>query len=377
MFLKCPMDNYKAFFALLRAGLWEQSVRLLPFEPLDFNALYELAEEQAVVGLIGAGLEHVEDRKVTKPEAVRFLKKVFSLECRNSEINGFVEKLTQMLRSSGVYALLIKGQGVAQCYERPEWRSVGDVDLLVDDANYQKGKEYLGSMAEYVGVEEVDKKHFEMTIDSWTVELHGTLHNGLSRRSDKVIDEIQEDSLRNGSVVMWRNGETDVPLPSPDNHILFVFTHILQHFFHGGIGLRQICDWCRMLWTYRDCLDHKLLDSRLRRMGLVSEWRVFASLAVNTLGLQASYMPLYRESKIYSRKAERVLALVMRKGSFGRKVYTSDTKSTSVLRRKLITIGRQLKESVSFLTIFPLDSFRFLVFFFVEGISRTRKTTKF
>lgn len=73
-----------------------------------------------------------------------------------------------------------------------------------------------------------------MTIDSWTVELHGTLHNGLSRRSDKVIDEIQDDSLRKGNVVMWRNGETDIPLPSPDNHILFVFTHFLQHFFHGG-----------------------------------------------------------------------------------------------------------------------------------------------
>lgn len=79
--------------------------------------MYELAEEQAVVGLIGAGLEHVEDRKVKKPGAVKFLKKVFTLECRNSEINAFIEKLTLRLRNAGVYALLVKGQGVAQCYE--------------------------------------------------------------------------------------------------------------------------------------------------------------------------------------------------------------------------------------------------------------------
>lgn len=369
--------NRNSFFALLKAGLWEQSVRLLPYEPLDFDSLYELADEQAVVGLIGAGLEYVEDRKVKKPEAVKFLKKVFTLECRNSEINAFIEKLTLRLRSAGVYALLVKGQGVAQCYERPQWRSVGDVDLLVDDVNYLKGKEYFAAKAEYVGVEEVDKKHIGMTIDSWTVELHGTLHNGLSRRSDKVIDEIQDDSLRRGNVVMWRNGETDIPLPSPDNHILFVFTHILQHFFHGGIGLRQICDWCRLLWTYRESIDKSLLESRIRRMGLMSEWRVFASLAINYLGYQASYMPLYCESRSYSNKADRVLSLVLKKGSFGRKVDKSYMKKTPALRRKIITIWRQLKESATFLSIFPIDTFRFLGFFFVEGVSRTRNTTKF
>lgn len=370
-------NNLRAFFALLRAGLWEQSVRLSPFEPLDFDALYELADEQTVIGLLGAGLEHVEDRKITKPEALRFLKKVFTLEGRNSEMNGFIEKLEGWLRNAGIYALLVKGQGVAQCYERPKWRAVGDVDLLVDDKNYLKAKEVLAAKAESVSVEEVDKKHIGMTIDSWTVELHGTLHNGLSSRSDRVIDEIQEDSLKKGNVVMWRNGETDIPLPGPDNHILFVFTHILQHFYHGGVGLRQICDWCRMLWTYRESINQALLESRLRKMGLMSEWKVFAFLAVNTLGFQASWMPLYSESKSLTRKAERVLALVLKKGNFGRNVDKSYLKKAPVFRRKVITIGRKLKESVSFFRIFPMDTFRFLWFFFVEGVSRTRKTTKF
>ena len=68
-----------AFFALLRAGLWEQAVRLLPFEPIDFDAVYQLADDQSVVGLVAAGLEHVEDRKVTKPEVLSFMKKVFAL----------------------------------------------------------------------------------------------------------------------------------------------------------------------------------------------------------------------------------------------------------------------------------------------------------
>lgn len=70
------------------------------------------------------------------------------------------------------------------------------------------------------------------------------------------------------------------------------------------------------------------------------------------------------------------MALVLKKGSFGRNVDKSYMKKAPDLRRKIITIWRQLKESVTFLSIFPIDTFRFLGFFFLEGVSRTGKTTK-
>ena len=57
-------------------------------------------------------------------------------------------------------------------------------------------------------------------------------------------------------------------MPGPDNDVVIVFTHFLHHFFIGGVGLRQICDWCRLLWTYRESLDRGLLESRIRKMGL-------------------------------------------------------------------------------------------------------------
>ena len=370
-------NNRKAFFALLQAGLWERDVRLMPFEPLDFDALYKLADEQSVVGLLAAGWEHVVDRKVTKPEAVQFLKKVFSLESRNTEMNGFIERLTVKLKQAKIHAILVKGQGVAQCYERPLWRSSGDVDLLLDVDNYRNAKGFLSPLSECTTTEDVDKKHVGMTLDSWIVELHGTLHSGLSRRVDKVIDEIQEDSLRGGNVRVWRNGEMDILLPGINNDVILIFTHILQHFFHGGIGLRQICDWSRLIWTYRDSLYIDLLESRLRRMGLMSEWKTFAAVAVDYLGHPSVAMPFYNESVYYRRKSDQVLSIVLKKGNFGQNDDSASSTKKNVLYRKLITIWRQLKESVVFLKVFPMDAMRFLGFFFVEGFQRTRNTTKF
>ena len=122
-------STQKCFYALIRAGLWEQDILLLPFEPLDFDALFKLANQQSVVGLIAAGLEHVVDRKVTKPEVIPFLKTVYSLENRNKEINRFINELYRKMWTASIIPVLVKGQGVGQCYERPQWRAAGDVDL--------------------------------------------------------------------------------------------------------------------------------------------------------------------------------------------------------------------------------------------------------
>ena len=55
-------------------------------------------------------------------------------------MNVFLAKLIEKLRNEGVYAILMKGQGVAQCYECPPWRTCGDIDLLLSERNFDKAK---------------------------------------------------------------------------------------------------------------------------------------------------------------------------------------------------------------------------------------------
>ena len=124
-------NNQEAFFALLRAGLWEQEVRLENLGPIDFGEVYRLAEQQSVVGIVAAGLEHDIDTRIPKEDALTFAGAAVQLEQRNVAMNSFVADLIQKLRSNGVYTLLVKGQGLAQCYERPLWRTCGAVDLFL------------------------------------------------------------------------------------------------------------------------------------------------------------------------------------------------------------------------------------------------------
>lgn len=345
-----------AFFELLRAGLWEQEVHLSQFGVIDYKKVSVYAEEQAVVGLVAAGLEHVQNVKVPQEVVLNFVSSALQLEQRNASMNKFIADLISKMRGADIYTLLVKGQGVAQCYERPLWRSCGDVDLLLSENNLQAAKVFLSPLANHVGKEESYEQHTAMTIDSWLVELHGSLRTGVNSKIDKGIDDLQNGVFYGGNVRSWLNGNTQVFLPSADIDVLFIFTHILKHFFRNGIGLRQICDWCRILWTFKDSLNHGVLESRIRKMGVMSEWKAFAALAVNNLGMPEEAMPFYSDDIKWVKKSDKILDFILYTGNFGHSRDNSYAHKYPSLLRKIISFGRHTRDSVRYFAIFPLDT---------------------
>ena len=209
-------NNQKAFFELSRAGLWEKEARLSPYKDIEYSAIMRLAEEQSVVGLVAAGLEHLVDMKAPQVLALQFAGQAIQLEQRNKSMNAFIADLIENLRKEDIYAILVKGQGIAQCYEKPLWRSSGDVDLLLSDSNYDKAKKVLLPLATMVETEYTHFKHQGITINGWEVELHGTQHSRLSNRVDDGIDATQREVFYGGKVRSWMNGGTQVFLPAPD-----------------------------------------------------------------------------------------------------------------------------------------------------------------
>lgn len=361
-------NNQQAFFTLVQAGLWGKEVRLSPLGKIDFSQVLSLAEEQSVVGLVAAGIEQVHDTKVAKAVVLQLIGQSLQLEQQNSAMNRYIGDLLEKMRAEGVDAILVKGQGIAQCYEKPLWRSCGDIDLLLDEENYDKAKTLLTPIANRVGQEDVQKKHYGVTVHPWEIELHGTLHSELSRIIDSELDQIQQDTLENRNIRVWQNNTTTLYLPAPNNDVIFVFVHILQHFFKGGIGLRQICDWCRLMWTYRSEIDAELLEQRLTRMGLMTEWKAFASLAVSYLAMPVAAMPLYSNKRKWKRKADQIAGFVLETGNFGHNRDTSYLREKPYLIRKSISLWHHTRYTFTRSRIFPLDSLRMWGRLFTKGM---------
>jgi hypothetical protein len=344
-------NNCKTFLALVRAGLWEQDVELRNYGFTDFEEVLRMSEEQNVVGLVTAGIEHAQDVKVPQQYVLQLVGLALQIEQQNQAMNSFIGVLVEKLRKEDIYTILVKGQGVAQCYEKPLWRASGDVDLLLSDSNYQKAKEFLLPLSSGNKPDERYSKHLGMNIDQWYVEIHGTLRTGLLGRVDREVDDVQKDVFCNGNMRAWQNGKAEVFLPSPNNDVFFVFTHYIKHFYKEGMNLRQICDWCRLLWTYRTEIDADLLENRLRKSDLISEWKAFAALAVDWLEMPVEAMPLYNENdnqnKKLKKKAERLLEFIL-------SGYT----------------GSKVKDTLAIAKIFPYKTFCYLpsIFLNVNGL---------
>ena len=342
--------NQQALLELVKAGLWAQPIQGSKFKiqgSIDWEKVYQLAKEQAVVGLLAAGMENLNDNlTVNIPLALKLqiIGVALQIEQRNKEMNSFIADIVEKMRQADVYTLLVKGQGIAQCYEKPLWRTSGDIDFFLSSDNYNKAKSFFIPLSSGGKPERQFSKEWGMNIGSWYVELHGTQRTGLSTMVDEVVDGVQRTVFNDGKVrsteFQVSGSKVQVFLPAADEDVFFVFTHFIKHFYkEGGVSIRQLCDWCRLLWKYRDSLDSGLLESRIRKAGLMAEWRAFAKLAVDYLGMPVEAMPLFdlnADLDLNKKKAEKILTFILKGGEW-----------------------RRFKDTVAVGRIFPLNTLRF------------------
>lgn len=361
--------NIQAFFELLRAGLWGGQGLVQEFkgsivqDSVDWMKVYQLAQEQSVQGLVLQGIEELRAKNIElnlpKVLLLQWIGEVQAIEQQNKAMNDFIAKLIEKLRNEDIYTLLVKGQGIALCYERPLWRACGDVDLYLSKDNYEKAKKMLLPVATNIEKEEKRRLHLGMTVDGWVVELHGTMHTKLSRRMNRGADEVHSDLFCNGNVRSWNNGGIQVFLPSVNNDVIIIFNHIINHFFLEGVGLRQICDWCRLMWTYRLDLDVRLLKTRIRKMGMMTEWKAFYNLASRFLGMLDLGGELMSCDSRFDKRADRIMEHVLESGNFGHNRDVSYRAKNSAAVVNTITLWRRICDFAKFARVFPVDSPRF------------------
>ena len=342
--------NTIVLLSIVRAGLFPVPgeggmVHDSLFKDVDWNEVYQMAQEQSVQGLVLAGIERLKnanvDLNLDQKLLFQYIGEVQMIEQRNKAMNTFVADLIEKMQSADIYALLVKGQGIAQCYEKPLWRSCGDVDLLLSNSNYSKAKDFLLPLSTGNKPDERYSKHLGMNIDKWYVEIHGTLRTGLSGRIDKEIDDVQRDVFYKGNVrsVEFKNSKgtsVQVFLPAPSEDVFFVFTHFIKHFYKEGMNLRQICDWCRLLWTYRESLNYGNLESRINKAGLMGEWRAFYNLANRYLGMPDLDSRLLVHDSRFDKKAEKLMDFIL--GGYS---------------------GNKIKDTLQIAKIFPWKALRY------------------
>lgn len=337
------------FLELLRAGLWGTPAdpALFTEEATDWKEILRIAKEQTVQVIVADGIETLPKEKWPPKQAmIRLMMTRVKTSQMHTLLNTTLCQVVNALNAEGIPSVLLKGQGVAKNYRLPESRMCGDIDLYVGKENYRRTIETIAKLdpnGNAIGLE--TSMHQHVTINGVEIEVHHTTDHLSVRKHrkalDKWVNECMNLTATPVSTNIWSSLGTDITLPPHTYNAFFILHHAVRHLASEGIGLRQICDWMRYLYTYGHDINIVELTEKLKTFNMEQIWEEFSHLATNVLGLPADRLPL-KPKKSASQKTDLLLKQIFNTGNFGRYAAEKiDTSEKNVLKRKWRNFGVQ------------------------------------
>ena len=356
------------FQELLRAGLWRKDADNSLFRgEVDWNAIYELAYQQAVVGPVSEGIDTLAPGYgPLEKERPQFSREVLSTEKRNRKMDEFIPKVMKFLTGNGIRPVLVKGQGLSCDWPVPSHRSPGDIDLLLHGEDYASARDLLAQHATSVGEEAESILHQDYEFGNITLEIHGSLSTMLNSRVDSVLSDMQDAIFSDGGTVTVPIGGYDCPVPSYDYNAAYVFIHLCKHYFFEGLGLRQLCDWALYMAGHKDDTDFSKAVGIVKEAGLEGPWKGLGKLLADRVGLDPSMMPLYDAGE--ATRASMAWRYVLKRGNFGVNDGRRKGEYENKIVRKFHTLMFYLPYFARQIIVFPKETLSFFGHFILKGL---------
>jgi len=307
------MNLEETYFSLLRSALWGTACEVRKEE---VPGLVKLAVGQSTAGMVFDALLSCEV-EIDPALAMKMKRHIAMNILMHGTLDNAIAKVVKDLRGLGIEGVLLKGQGNACMYRRPELRACGDIDFYVGEANFMEAARYASVLAGEKELQQnrISPKHYDVDWGEVHLEIHRKSEVLSGKTRDSLYQEYSDKGLSEGLVPMDINGVA-VMTPEPTFNAFYIFHHAWHHFSSEGVGMRHLCDWTVCLHSYKDRINRERLENMVKSLGLETPWKCFAFIAVDKLGLPAEDMPLYDPS--FCRKGEKLASLVLKDGNFGR-----------------------------------------------------------
>lgn len=345
---------HQVFLELLRAGMWGREPQIAQnFE--EWGSVVRLAKSQSVLGVVGQVMLTGEDfvNRIPQELKVRIKQFVMMNVLTHELLNKTLVKVVSVLRDGAVEPVLLKGQGIARNYPRPELRQCGDIDLYVGLENAEKAHELLTPIADKIDAKELVSvdKHFHVTMPGG-VEVE--VHRYTQKQSASKSDEIRQTASGMGTssnLVAYDFYGVPVNTPADDFNAFYIFDHLLHHFLTSGVGLRQFCDWMMFLHKRSGKLNQEYLHRLLVDMEMLEPWQVLGCVLVDKLGLPEAEFPFF--DRKYEKKAEKIMRRVFAEGNFGKERSIYKNRGTNYLLNKTWSLLGYIEKAIDLVTVFP------------------------
>lgn len=351
------------FFSFLRFAIGT-SHSLPTMTYAEMKGIYDIAKKQSLLGVIfialnKSGLKPIDiDKHQDEFEdlLMEWMGDKVKIARRNEKLNNDVAEVTDWFAKQGYETCLLKGQGNALLYPTPELRTCGDIDLWVRQKVSKGLDDDITNIISFVCKNASSKcraiyHHVDgLEWNGTEVEVHYRPHFMQDFVNNARLQRYFLDHADEQFAYLVKIGGKEVAVPTPSFNIVFQISHIYQHLFKEGIGLRQVLDYYYVLISYAELGDKENIDWKetLTYLGLKDITAAIEWILINKFGMNAEWAVVYPDEM----RGRFVLNEILQGGNFGK----YDERNTRFGHSKIGKNVQRLNRDFRLVRYFPSEA---------------------
>lgn len=319
-------------------------------DKIVWHDLLGFAKKQSLVGVFFHGMQRLTSgkNKPTDDDVMEWFSCVKQIREKNKMMYEKSALVVKNFNIEGFRCCILKGQGNALMYADPYVRQSGDIDVWVEGGP-KKAIEYVRklcpkSKAVYHHIDFTRMKGVEIEVHYRPSFMNNMIAN---YRLQRFFMAEAERQFCNKVLLPDNLGEISVPTLRFNR--IFQMSHISNHFFHEGIGLRQLVDYYLLLKKGFDEKERKEEEILLKRFGMIKIARAVMYVLQEIFELEEDLLIV----KPDQRRGKKLLREIIEGGNFGQydKRVGNDV-SANAFQKNLQRVYRDIRMAM----LFPSES---------------------
>lgn len=255
-----------------------------------------------------------------------------------------IGELFERFRKANIPVLALKGLYFKNLYPKPELRTMGDMDLLIEKQYLNDASQIIQGIG-YQKAKKEDPKHISFFHKRYIyIELHNSLVTETRR---KQAIELNKEIWNDATYFSAEN--MTYLVPSYFNHLLYCCIHMTNHFGKGGFGLRQLSDFALLLKKAGNTLDWDKFLEKANAYGIGNFVEALLVICNSYFNIEIP-LSIIEKNIVNEKHIEKLMETILEAGVFGGKNLNSSI-NRSLAMDSLYKKGDTSKFSLRY--IFP------------------------
>ena len=278
---------------------------------IDFNELLMLSKEHNVTALLYYALSGTKSLSLIPSDVLNQLKKLTFF--RSSHQMSHVKNVTEILakfKENNIKTVALKGLVVRNFYPRPEFRTMSDADIVVQEKDLDSAVDLITSL----GYIEKIRTHADICYikGNSVIELHWKLINpGRINGGENFENEIWDD------LIEVNVGDSQALSLNYEDLAVHLCVHLIKHLANKGCGIRMFCDLVVLFEQKEEEINWDSFWSKIRQYNVEKAVRIVLYICSKYLDMKIK-AEMDNEKYIDEKYLNMLLADVMNHGVFGK-----------------------------------------------------------